>query len=447
MYVKNQKFLVLGVSKSGFAAANHILDKGGVCYFYEEITDPKLTENIKTLTERGAINATADVDGILPEIDIVIISPGIPINHEVAVKAKRMGKRIIGEFTFGYLECSPTFLGITGTNGKTTTVNIISEILKCASVDTRLVGNVGVPVSSSLDGFSTDTMYVAEVSSFQLESVDYFCPHIACVLNISPDHLERHYSMENYVYLKKRIVANLTPSEYAVLNYDDEIVKGFSEETKAKIVWVSASEKIDGAYYKEGKLFYKDEFIIEESELPIKGLHNIYNALFAIAATKTLGIDNESVVSGLKNFKGVRHRIELIAEVNGVKYYDDSKATNTASAISAIESINAEKVLILGGSEKGEKYDKLFETIKRNNVKHVVLTGASKFNMLKSASECGFSDITITFDFKNAVKIAILMAESGDCVVLSPACASFDRFKNYEERGDFFAETVKEFTC
>ena len=447
MYVKNQKFLVLGVSKSGFAAANHILDKGGVCYFYEEITDPKLTENIKTLTERGAINATADVDGILPEIDIVIISPGIPINHEVAVKAKRMGKRIIGEFTFGYLECSPTFLGITGTNGKTTTVNIISEILKCASVDTRLVGNVGVPVSSSLDGFSTDTMYVAEVSSFQLESVDYFCPHIACVLNISPDHLERHYSMENYVYLKKRIVANLTPSEYAVLNYDDEIVKGFSEETKAKTVWVSASEKIDGAYYKEGKLFYKDEFIIEESELPIKGLHNIYNALFAIAATKTLGIDNESVVSGLKNFKGVRHRIELIAEVNGVKYYDDSKATNTASAISAIESINAEKVLILGGSEKGEKYDKLFETIKRNNVKHVVLTGASKFNMLKSASECGFSDITITFDFKNAVKIAILMAESGDCVVLSPACASFDRFKNYEERGDFFAETVKEFTC
>ena len=447
MYVKNQKFLVLGVSKSGFAAANHILDKGGVCYFYEEITDPKLTENIKILTARGAINATADVDGILPEIDIVIISPGIPINHEVAVKAKRMGKRIIGEFTFGYLECSPTFLGITGTNGKTTTVNIISEILKCASVDTRLVGNVGVPVSSSLDGFSTDTMYVAEVSSFQLESVDYFCPHIACVLNISPDHLERHYSMENYVYLKKRIVANLTPSEYAVLNYDDEIVKGFSEETKAKTVWVSASEKIDGAYYKEGKLFYKDEFIIEESELPIKGLHNIYNALFAIAATKTLGIDNESVVSGLKNFKGVRHRIELIAEVNGVKYYDDSKATNTASAISAIESINAEKVLILGGSEKGEKYDKLFETIKRNNVKHVVLTGASKFNMLKSASECGFSDITITFDFKNAVKIAILMAESGDCVVLSPACASFDRFKNYEERGDFFAETVKEFTC
>ena len=398
MYVKNQTFLVLGISKSGFSAANYILNNGGKCYIYEELSDSKITENINSLSGRGAINATENIDAVLQIIDALIISPGVPINHEIAVKAKRLGKRIIGEFMFGYLQCAPTFLAITGTNGKTTTVNLISDILKAADIKSQLVGNVGVPITGCITDTPKDDVYIAEVSSFQLESIDFFCPHVACVLNISPDHLERHYTMDNYVFLKKRIISNLTSSEFAVLNYDDETVREFAGETQAKIVWVSATQKIDGAYRKDGKLYYKNDYITEENELPVKGLHNIYNALFAVATAKILGVNNETVVSGLKNFRGVRHRIELIAEADGVKYYDDSKATNTASTISAIESMTTETVLILGGSEKGENYDKLFETIKLKNVKHVVLTGASKFNMLKSASECGFSDITITFE-------------------------------------------------
>ena len=447
MFVKNQKFLLLGVSKSGFSAASHILDKGGKCYLYEELSDPKITEGINALISRGAVNVTNGVDSILPIIDAVVISPGIPINHEIAVKAKRLGIRIIGEFSLGYFECTPTFIAVTGTNGKTTTVNLIANIFKAAYDDVRLVGNVGVPITKCLNDITSNTVFVAEVSSFQLESVDYFCPHIACVLNVSPDHLERHYTMENYVFLKKRILSNLTQTEYAVLNYDDETVRMFADCIKAKTIWISASEKVDGAYLEEGKLFYKDEFIIKESDIPIAGLHNVYNTLFSIACAKISGIENDKIVLGIKSFKGVRHRLELVAESGGVKYYDDSKATNTASTLSAIKNMKSETVLILGGSEKGENYDKLFETIKNSLIKHVVLTGASKFNMLKSASACNYSDITITFDFKNAVKIASLMANNGDCVLLSPACASFDSFSNYEERGEVFAETIREITC
>ena len=447
MFVKNQKFLVLGVSKSGFSAANLILDKGGTCYIFEELSDPKITDSINSLKERGATDATNNVEIVLPLIDLVIISPGVPINHEVAVKAKRLGLRIIGEFEFGYIMSLPPFIAVTGTNGKTTTVNLISDILKVDNMDCRLVGNVGVPITASINDFTVNSLFVAEISSFQLESIDYFCPHIACVLNITEDHLERHYTMDNYVFLKKRLLANLTSSEYAVLNYDDERVKNFSSETSAKVVWVSTKTKINGAYYSDGKLYYKDELIISEEDLPIKGLHNIYNILFAVSCAKIVGIDNEKIISGIKGFKGVRHRIELVGEYRGVKFYDDSKATNTASTISAIKSMTSETVLILGGSEKGEDYNKLFEIIKSSQVKHVVLTGASKFNMLKSAGICNYSDITITFDFKNAVKIATLMAENGDSVLLSPACASYDNFKNYEERGDRFVEIIREFLC
>lgn len=447
MFVKNQKFLVLGVSKSGFSAANYILDNGGICYFYEENSSEKINESINVLTERGAINALSNVDEAIKEIDVLVISPGVPINHEVAVKAKKFGKRIIGEFEFGYLECSPKFIAVTGTNGKTTTVNMISDVLKADGKDHKLVGNVGIPITEELKQFDKNTVFISEISSFQLESIDYFCPHIACVLNITPDHLERHYNMENYVFLKRRILSSLTKSEYAVLNYDDEIVRSFSTYTASKVVWISALEKVDGAYYSDGKYFFKNEMIVVESELPIRGRHNAYNALFTIAVCKLMGIENESIVNGLKNFRGVRHRIELVADKNGVKYYDDSKATNTASTITAIEGMGSSIVLILGGSEKGESYDNLFKKIKEKGVKHVVLCGASKMNMLKSASKVDYADITLTFGFENAVKIAAMLAETGDSVLLSPACASFDSFKNYEERGDEFCRIVKELTC
>ncbi len=446
MYIKLQKFLVLGVSKSGFAVAKHILEKGGQCYFFEELSSPKIDDSVNKLINLGGIRLSTDnVDRILLHIDVLVISPGVPINHEIAVKAKNLGKRIIGELEFGCLQFTPPIIAITGTNGKTTTATLVDAIFNEQGLKSALVGNVGVPITSKISEVDDDTICVAEVSSFQLETVSAFCPHVSCILNISPDHLERHYTMENYVYLKKRVFKNQRESEYAILNYDDKIVRGFCTEIKSKIIYVSTREKVDGAYLIGDKLYYRDEYITSKENLKLSGEHNVYNALFAIAISKLMNVENKIIASALQNFKGVKHRMELIAQKEGVEFYNDSKATNTASTISAIEGLNKPIILILGGSEKGEKYISLFEKIKLSMVKHVILTGASRYNMLESAGKVGYSNLTLTSDFTTAIKIAKLVSEQGDAVLLSPACASFDNFSCFEERGERFKEIVEGF--
>ncbi len=444
MDVKTQNFLILGVSKSGRAVSEYILDKGGKCYIYEELKSPKIDDAISLLTEKGAVFVDSkNIDAILTAMDCVIISPGIPINHDVAVRAKRAGKRIIGEMEFGFLQFQPTTIAVTGTNGKTTTVSLINSILEKSNRKSRLVGNVGIPVSSVIDETVKEDVLVTEVSSFQLETLNAFCPHIACILNISPDHLERHYNMENYIFLKRRLLKNQTSSEYSVLNFDDQTVRGFALNC-GKIIWISLYDNVDGAYLSDGKLYYRNEYIIDENELAIKGEHNVYNALFAVAVCKLLGIDNDYIKNGLAKFKGVKHRVELISEKYGKKYFDDSKSTNTASSITAIKAMKSETVLILGGSEKGERYDELFNAIKGSLVKHVILMGSARYNMLDCAVKCGYNDVTLTSDFTIAVKIADMFTAEGECVLLSPACASFDSFSNFEERGDTFRKIVEE---
>ncbi len=445
MNVKSQKFLVLGASKSGFAVAKDILEAGGDCSVLEELNTEKARSAINNLSKLGVKcldRATADQK--LSSFDVLVLSPGVPINHDIAVKAKSLGIRIIGEMEYGFLRFIPPIVAVTGTNGKTTTVSLISSILSEAGVENQLVGNVGTPITSSLSKINTSTVCVTEISSFQLESVHAFLPHIACVLNITPDHLERHYTMGNYIFLKKRLVKNLRESEFAVLNFDDQTVKGFYTETKAKVVWVSVNEKVDGAYRINGNLYFSEQLIISESELQIKGEHNVYDALFAIACAKILGVKNQDISNGLKNFRGVKHRIELVRRINGVDFYNDSKATNTASTISAIKAMDKPIVLILGGSEKGEDYFELFKTVKNSNIKHVVLTGASRYNMLDVAGKLGVENVTLTSDFNCSIKIANMFAEGGDCVLLSPACASFDSFNGYEERGDAYIRLVGE---
>ena len=444
MFIKCQKFLVAGVSKSGFSAAEYILEKGGICYIYEELKSEKIDAAVEKLIALGARRAAKEnADEIISICDVVVLSPGVPINHEIAIKAKRLGKRIIGEFGMGFELFMPPTIAVTGTNGKTTTVTLAEHILKTAGTDCRAVGNIGIPVTSKLSDITKDTVCVAEVSSFQLESIGLFCPHVACVTNISPDHIERHYNMENYIFLKKRILKYQHESEYSVLNYDDETVRAFETETKGKIIWISANQRVYGAYRENGKLYFNGEYIIDESELTFTGEHNVYNALFAIAATRLMGTEPEVIKNALMSFKGVKHRIELVAEKNGVRYFNDSKSTNTASAVSAIETMKGPTVLILGGSEKGEKYDKLFEKVKTSAVKHVVITGASRYHMLEAASRSGFYEVTVTSDFNCAVKIAAMIATDGDNVLFSPACASFDRFSGYEERGERFIKTVE----
>ena len=445
MFAKMQKFLILGLSKSGISATEYILSRGGKCYIYDDIKTERIEQVFNRLEGLGGIRVDKEkAKEIISEIDALIISPGVPINHELAVLAKKVGKRILGEFELGFSQLSPVTVAVTGTNGKTTTVSMVENVLSMAGVKNALVGNVGKPVCDNVDKIDNQMVCVAEVSSFQLESVSAFCPHIACVLNISPDHLERHYTMENYVFLKKRIFKNQTSSEYAVLNFDDDIVKSFSAEIKSKVIWVSDRERVDGAFVENGFINFKDEKVISVNELPLFGIHNRYNALFTVAICKLLGLSNEQIRYGLINFKGVKHRLELVLEKKGVKFFNDSKATNTASTISAINSIKGGIVLILGGSEKGENYNNLFVEIKKRGVKHVVLTGASKVNMLSSAVEVGFSDFSVTDGFESSIKIAYAFAENGDSVLFSPACASFDKFSSYEERGEAFIKTVGE---
>lgn len=445
MYLNNRKFLILGVSRSGIAAAKYLLSRNAVCYFYEEMTSDKITAAKRELVSLGGTEATADnIDACLSASETVVISPGVPINHPVAVKAKSLGKRIIGEFELGYESFVPTFIGVTGTNGKTTTVSLIGAILKEAGIVGELVGNIGVPLTSKADAEGIEKIYVAEVSSFQLESVSEFRPYISCILNISPDHLERHYSMENYIFLKKRIFARQKESDYCLLNFDDETVKSFYTEVKAKVVWISCTEEVDGAYLKDGALYFKGEKITDAENIPLVGEHNLYNALFAIASTRLLGVEPATIAKAISEFKGVPYRTQLVAEINGVKYVNDSKSTNTASAITAIAAAKIPTVLILGGSEKGETYERLFGCIKNSAVKHVVLTGASRRNMLSAADKAGYNDITVCADFDFAVRIAAMMANSGEQVLLSPACASFDAFGNFEERGERFNKIVGE---
>ena len=445
MYVKNQKFLVLGVSKSGYQAAKYLIDKNAVCYFYEEMSSDKIAAAKSELISLGVKETTAnDIDAALGDIDAVIISPGIPINHPVAVKAKSMGKRILGELEFAYEQFSPTFVAITGTNGKTTTVSMVNDILNQAGIPSKAVGNIGVPLTQEIDGGDKNSVFITEVSSFQLESVSAFRPHISCVLNVSPDHLERHYSMENYVFLKKRVFANQRETEYCVLNFDDETVKSFYPDVKAKVVWVSMVEQVDGAYMQGGALYFKGERIMQADEIPISGEHNVYNALFAIAVSRLLDVSAENIAQSIKGFRGVPYRNQLVLEKNGIKFVNDSKSTNTASAITAIRAAKIPTVLILGGSEKGETYDKLCECIKNSSVKHTVITGKSRRNMLAAADKVGYTDITVCSAFDTAVKIAAMMADSGEQVLLSPACASFDEFSSYVERGERFNKIAGE---
>ena len=292
-------------------------------------------------------------------------------------------------------------------------------------------------------GLDEKSVAVAEISSFQLETLNSLCPHVSVILNITEDHLNRHYNMENYVFLKGKLLKNSSESEFAVLNYDDGIVRGFAEKCKAKVVWFSVREKIRGAYYENGDLYFNDEKIISAKTLLAEGVHNIQNALAVIAVGKIMGVNTKAIADALASFKGIKHRIEKVDEIDGVLYIDDSKGTNVDATIKAVECMERKTQLLLGGKNKGYDYAKLFIALKNSNVVHAVLYGENRYALLKNAREQGFESVTVCETFAFAVKIATMLAKRGQTVLLSPASASFDEFTSYEERGDAFVEIVR----
>lgn len=443
MYLNKTVFLVVGISRSGVSATEFLLSEGANCYICDELDSDSVKASIARLKLLGAKPVSAEeAIEIIEEIDVVVMSPGVPIDNRIPLSAKRVGKRIIGEMELGYLFSSSPIVAVTGTNGKTTTCSLIGGVLERAGISRQLVGNMGVPFTSKIKELNTSTVAVTEVSSFQLETLFAFTPHVAVVTNISEDHLSRHYNMQNYVFLKSKILHNLKESEYAVLNYDDYVVRGFSEKTKGKIVYFSAKEVVDGAYLDGDTIYYKGNAVMDARLIRLKGEHNLYNVLACVAVCKILGISDNDVAEGIIEFKGIRHRVEFVRSVGGVDFYNDSKATNVDSTLKAIDSMSKPTVLLLGGRDKGQNFDGLFKACKDEKIVKVILFGESRYKLLKSAERAELNCYCLATNVCSAVKLAYAEAVEGQNVLLSPACSSFDEFAGFEERGIMFTEIV-----
>ncbi len=443
MYFQRQAFFVLGLSKSGRAAVEFLLENQAIVYVYDDLQTERVEQAAATLETKGARRVKKEDLSRMPELcDVLVLSPGIPIDHALAVAFKRRGRAVIGETELAARRMRCPVIAVTGTNGKTTTVSMLTEALGKGGLQASACGNIGAPMIEFYDLPQT-SVAVAEISSFQMETLQSLRPHIAVVLNITEDHLNRHYNMENYIFLKAKLLKNSTEAEYAVLNYDDPIVRGFAEKTKAQTVYFSVKERVAGAYYENGELYFGKEKILAAADLALGGLHNIQNALAVICAAKIMGIKTADIASALTDFKGIKHRIEEVASINGVRFIDDSKGTNVDATLKAVETVKEETVLLLGGKHKGYDYGKLFSALENSKVVHAVLYGENRFALLKSAREHAFDKVTLCDSFEFAVRVAALKATSGQTVLLSPASASFDEFASYEERGDKFVEIVR----
>ncbi len=444
MYIKLTSFLVVGLKKSGYSITKLLLSKGAEVYIYDDFLEGFSKKNASELESLNA-KITSNPIETLNNIDVLVLSPGVPIDNEIALEARRLNKRIIGELELASYFITSPIIAVTGTNGKSTVCSMLSHVLDTSNEENFLLGNIGTPLSSKVNEITSDSLLITEVSSFQLETVTRFCPHVACILNITPDHLDRHYNMENYLFLKSKLIQNLKESEYAVLNYDDENVRNLHKNTKGKIIWFSKTEKVNGAYLENGNLTFNEEVVINSSEINLIGMHNIENALAVISILKIIGLENEEIKIGLKSFRGIKHRIEQVKTVNEVVFYNDSKSTNPDSTIKAINSVTVPTVLIMGGYEKGLDYSEVMKAVKLSqNIENLVLTGMSAKSMYDTAIKCNLNNVSVICDFVSSIKFAYSLAKKGGAVLFSPSTSSFDNFSSYEERGEKFIEAVNQ---
>ena len=442
MYIKLTSFLVVGLKRSGVSIAKLLLSKGADVCVYDPSSDKNVEENKKELVLLNA-KVVKEPLGVLKNIDVLVLSPGVPIDSEIPITARKLKKRIIGELELASYFISSPIVAVTGTNGKTTVCSILSHVLDKIKSENLLVGNVGTPLSSKLNEMNENTLLITEVSSFQLETTSRFCPHIACILNITPDHLDRHYNMQNYIFLKGKLLSNLKESEYAVLNYDDENVRVLSKNTRANVVWFSKEYKVDGAYLENGDIYFNEDLILSADEINLPGKHNLENVLACVAILKLLGVNNSEIKDNILSFSGVKHRIEEVKNINGITFYNDSKSTNPDATIKAINSMQNPTVLIMGGFDKGLDYNLVMKTVAGSKqVKELILTGDSAKKMYETAVLNNVKRVSVVPDFTSSIKLAYLECESGDSVLFSPSTSSFDIFTSYEERGDKFIEIV-----
>ena len=457
MDLKNRKALVFGSGKSGIAAAMLLEKKGAKPVIYDgndRLNEEDIRNNLKN---KGCVDA-ADVkivlgefpDELYDEIDMAVLSPGIPCDLPVVEKIREKKTEIIGEIELAYMTGKGKVLAITGTNGKTTSTTLLGEIMKAACKEVYVVGNIGNPYTEVSYMQTENAVTVAEISSFQLETIKSFHPYASAITNITPDHLNRHHTMEEYIRVKERIAENQTPDEICVLNYEDEVLREFGKTLKCRPVYFSSVRPVEnGMYYKDGALYIaednKAELFVRTDELHLLGLHNFENIMTAALMALFAGVDIDTVRNVTKAFKGVAHRIEFVCEKDGVRYYNDSKGTNPDAAIKGIQAMNRPTLLIGGGYDKQSTYEEWINSFD-NKVKKLVLIGQTKDKIADAAEKCGFprEDIVKCEDLAEAVAFCKKEAESGDAVLLSPACASWGQFDNYEQRGDMFKKLAFE---
>jgi len=447
MELANKRVLVVGLGKSGVASALFLKAHGARVTVSDSKPQDELKEEIPVLLDHGiAVETGGHGERTFQGQDLIVVSPGVPVDAPPLVQARSLGEKVIGEIELAAQAFPGTILAITGSNGKTTTTTLAGEIVAAGGFPTVVGGNIGTPAISLVEGAKRNTVAVLEVSSFQLETIQSFRPRIAAVLNVTPDHLDRHRTFVAYAAAKARIFENQQPEDFAVLNADDRACVDLAARTRAQVFWFSRKKEVKfGAFVHSGHITFRDlqgqREIMPASEIPLKGAHNVENVLAAVCISALMGCKPEQIRKAVREFTAVEHRLEHVATVRGVEYYNDSKATNVDATIKALESFPANIHLILGGKDKGSDYTVLSELL-RARVRRVYTIGAAAGKIESQIK--GTAEIVHAETLENAIRRATESAQRGDIVLLAPACASFDQFRNYEHRGKVFKEVVAE---
>ncbi|MCX8095590.1 MAG: UDP-N-acetylmuramoyl-L-alanine--D-glutamate ligase [Caldisericia bacterium] len=450
MKYKGKKVSVLGIGgtkRSGFYSAL-LLKKEGAEVFVSEIKkEEEFQKEIEEFNKLGiryefGINSDKVLEG-----EVIVLCPGIPRDHYLIEKAKSLGIKLTGELELSFEFINGDVVGITGTSGKSTTTSLTYELIKKSRVKTHLGGNIGIPLSSLVIN-EREGVFVLEVSAFQLETIEKFKPKVGVFLNFHEDHLDRYKSLEEYFYFKKRIFENQNEFDFAILNYDDEIIRNLEREIKSKVLFFSMEKEVEGIYFKDGKIYLNidniRDFIIERNEISLIGDFNTKNIMAATLSSYLITKDIDSIRRGLREFRALPHRLEFIAEIDGIKFINDSKSTKPESSKLALQSFPPKKVIIiLGGSSKKSDFRELCYLVKER-AKFAICIGATSGEFVKIFEEIGFKNYEVSKDLKEAIRLGYSKGEKGDIVLLSPACASFDMFIDFEDRGEKFKQFVLE---
>lgn len=452
--LKGKKVLVVGTGISGTAAAELLAGQGVDTVLYDS--------NAKLCIEdiRSGSELLKNIPVILGEIkeedmdqfDIAVLSPGVPVDLPMVESLRAHHVKLWGEVELAWRYGSGRVIAITGTNGKTTTTALTGEIMKSSFEDVKVVGNIGIPYTSMAVQMTDETVTVAEISSFQLETADTFCPEVSAILNITPDHLNRHHTMECYTAVKESLTKNQTKGHSCVLNYEDSVLREFGKrlaKQSVRVIYFSSKRVLQqGLYLKDQAIYVSDEDgvrkLVDVEQLHLLGVHNYENVMAAAAVSMAFGVAEEKIKKVLKTFQAVEHRIEYAGEIAGVRYYNDSKATNPDAAIQGIRAMDRPTYLIGGGYDKQSEYGDWIDAFE-GKVRRLVLIGETKEKIAKAASGRGFTDIVFCESLEEAVAYCHEHARQGEAVLLSPACASWDMFQSYEERGKRFKDTVRSF--